>query len=245
MIRVALPFGSGTPENKRGPYRKALDAASIQPVEKVTTLAGLDGLLLAGGSDIDPALYGAPRQPETSKLDHDRDSLEAALLREALDRNLPVFAICRGLQLLNAVLGGTLVQHIEGHRYPEQQAAHLITIESHSRLKSILGVDEYVVNSRHHQCVEQVASGLVVVARAPDNVVEALELPGKRFVLAVQWHPEDRAGGPDGKLFEAFRDATRLSSENDACATRKEAWSGESLATATGRPRIEIVRQGI
>ena len=213
MIRVALPFGSGTPENKRRPYRKALAAAGIKPVEKVTTLAGLDGLLLAGGSDIDPAVYGAPRHPETGKLDHDRDSLEAALLREALDRDLPVFAICRGLQLLNAFLGGTLVQHIELHRYTEQQAAHRITIESHSRLKSILGVDEYVVNSRHHQCVDHVASGLAVIARAPDNVVEALELPGKRFVLAVQWHPEDRAGGPEARLFEAFRDAMRLSSK--------------------------------
>jgi putative glutamine amidotransferase len=211
MIRVALPFGSSTPASKRSPYRNALGTAGIQPVENVTTVAGLDGLLLAGGSDIDPAIYGAPRHPETGKLDHDRDSLETILLREALERDLPVLAICRGLQLLNAVLEGTLVQHIEGHRYPEQQEVHPITIASHSRLRSILEVDEFVVNSRHHQCVNQVASGLVVVARAPDNVVEALELPGKRFVLAVQWHPEDRAGGPDAKLFEAFRDATRLS----------------------------------
>ena len=105
MIRVALPFGSGTPENKRSLYRKALDAASIQAVEKVATLEGLDGLVLAGGSDIDPAVYGAPRHPKTGKPDHDRDSLEAALLREALERDVPVLAICRGLQLLNAVLG--------------------------------------------------------------------------------------------------------------------------------------------
>ena len=207
MIRVALPFGSGTPESKRIPYRKALDHASIQPVENVTTVAGLDGLLLAGGSDIDPAIYGAVRHPETGKPDRDRDSLETVLLREALERDLPVLAICRGLQLLNAVLGGSLVQHIEGHRHPEQQAAHPITIASQSRLRSILQVDELVVNSRHHQCVDQVASGLLVVARAPDNVVEALELPGKRFVLAVQWHPEERTGGSDAKLFEAFRDA--------------------------------------
>ena len=100
-IGVALPFGSHTPERKRSPYRKSLDAANIQPVENVTTMAGLDGLLLAGGSDIDPQLYGAPRQPETEPPDHDRDRLEIALLREALDRDLPVLAICRGLQLLN------------------------------------------------------------------------------------------------------------------------------------------------
>ena len=212
MLRVALPFGSGTPESKRIPYRNALNAANLQPVENVATLAGLDGLVLAGGSDVDPALYGAPRHPQTGPPDRARDSLEAALLREALDRDLPVLAICRGLQLLNAALGGTLVQHIEGHRCPELHAVHPITIAPHSSLESILGVDEYVVNSRHHQCVEQVAPGLVVVARAPDQVVEALELPGKRFVLAVQWHPEDRTNGPDAKLFEAFRDATRSSS---------------------------------
>jgi gamma-glutamyl-gamma-aminobutyrate hydrolase PuuD len=213
MLRVALPFGTGTPESKRSPYRNALNAANIEPVEDLTTLAGLDGLVLAGGSDVDPALYGAPRHPNTGQPDHARDSLEAALLCEALDRDLPVLAICRGLQLLNAALGGTLVQHIEGHRCPERQAVHPITIASHSRLESILGVAEYIVNSRHHQCVEQAASGLVVVARAPDQVVEALELPGKRFVLAVQWHPEDRTDGPDAKLFEAFRNATRTSSE--------------------------------
>jgi putative glutamine amidotransferase len=218
MIRVAMPFGSGT-------YRKALKAANIQPVENVATVAGLDGLLLAGGPDVDPALYGAPRHPETEPPEHDRDSLETALLREALDRDLPVLAICRGLQLLNAALGGTLVQHIAGHRCPKQQAAHSIAIASHSRLKSILkldgaegaagaeAADEYMVNSRHHQCVDRVASGLVVTARAPDNVVEALEMPGKHFVLAVQWHPEDRAAWPDRKLFDAFRDAARLSSE--------------------------------
>jgi putative glutamine amidotransferase len=210
MIRVALPFGSGTPESKRSPYRKALEAANIQPAENVTTVAGLDGLLLTGGTDVDPALYGAPRHPETDRPDRDRDSLETALLREALDRDLPVLAICRGLQLLNVALGGTLIQHIEGHRCPNQPAAHPITIASHSRLESILEVDEYIVNSRHHQCVDQVAGGLVVVARALDKVIEALELPGKRFVLAVQWHPEDRTDGPDGKLFEAFRDATGL-----------------------------------
>jgi putative glutamine amidotransferase len=213
MIRVALPFGRRTPESKRDPYRKALDAARIQPAEDVTTVAGLDGLLLAGGPDVDPELYGASRHPETGPLDPERDSRETALLREALDRDLPVLAICRGLQLLNVALGGTLVQHIRGHRCPKQLAVHPITITFDSMLESILEVDEYTVNSRHHQCVGQLASGLVVGARAPDIVVEALELPGKRFVLAVQWHPEDRTDGPDAKLFDAFRDAIRLSSE--------------------------------
>jgi putative glutamine amidotransferase len=215
MIRVALPYASGA-------YRKALMAAGIQPVENVTTVAGLDGLLLAGGPDVDPALYGASRRPETETPEHARDSLETALLREALDHDLPVLAICRGLQLLNVTLGGTLVQHIAGHRCAKQQAAHAVAVTSHSRLGSILEVegtaeaDEYMVNSRHHQCVDRVASSLVVTARAPDDVVEALELPGQHFVLAVQWHPEDRMRWPDRKLFEAFRDAASVSSERRA-----------------------------
>lgn len=212
-IRVALPFGSGTPESKRAPYRSALKAASIEPDENATTVDGLDGLVLAGGSDINPALYGAPRDPRSGRADHDRDSLESTLLAQAMNSGLPVLAICRGMQFLNAFLGGTLVQHIEGHLCPRQQTAHQITITPRSRLETILGADEYVVNSRHHQCVDRVASELVVVARAPDEVPEALELPGDRFVLAVQWHPEDRTDGPDGKLFAAFRDAMRRAIE--------------------------------
>jgi putative glutamine amidotransferase len=209
MIRIALPFGSLTPESKRDPYRLALAGVNIQPVENVTTLTGLDGLLLAGGSDVDPAMYGAQRQPETEEPDRERDSLEAALLREALDRDLPILAICRGLQLLNAALGGTLMQHIEGHRRPGKREAHPIAVAPDSRLKSILNLDQYVVNSRHHQCVDRAAHGLVAAAQAPDGVVEALELPGKRFVLAIQWHPEDRTDGQDARLFEAFRDALK------------------------------------
>ncbi len=212
MIRVALPFGQ-TPEGKRSPYRRALNAVDVQPVESATTLAGLDGLLLPGGPDVDPALFGAQRDPQTGDPDLERDKLEAALLREALERDLPVLAICRGLQLLNVAQGGTLVQHVEGHRCPDQQEVHRIAIAAGSKLRSILEVEECVVNSRHHQCVDRVASGLVVVAKAPDSVIEALELPGKRFVLAVQWHPEDRREGLDARLFEAFRDAARLSNE--------------------------------
>uniref|UniRef100_Q01Y57 Peptidase C26 n=1 Tax=Solibacter usitatus (strain Ellin6076) TaxID=234267 RepID=Q01Y57_SOLUE len=211
MIRVALPFGS-TPESKRSPYRQALALAGIQPVENATTLTGLDGLVLAGGSDIDPAIYGAECDPLTGKVDCDRDRVELALVREALDRDLPVLAICRGMQLLNVALGGTLKQHIEGHRSPGQRDAHSVAIEANSELRSILGMDEFVVNSRHHQCLGRVASGLVVVATAVDNVIEAVELPEKRFVIGVQWHPEDRVDGEDGKLFAAFRHAIKRSS---------------------------------
>jgi putative glutamine amidotransferase len=212
MIRVALPFGK-TPEGKRSPYRRALNAVDVQPVESAATLAGLDGLLLPGGPDVDPALFGAPRDPKTGDPDRERDHLETALLREALDRDLPVLAICRGLQLLNVAQGGTLLQDVEGHRRPDEREVHPIAIASGSKLRSILEVEEFVVNSRHHQCVDRVAAGLIVVAKAPDGVVEALELPGRRFVLAVQWHPEDRTDRLDARLFQAFRDAARLSKE--------------------------------
>ena len=206
-MRAALPFGVSSPESKRETYRSALIAVGIEPVENVSTLDGVAGLCLAGGADVDPALYGEARLPETQAPDQDRDRLESALLLEALDRDLPVLAICRGLQLLNAVLGGTLAQHIEGHNYRKQRDVHEIRIAPGSQLERILGTPSYMVNSRHHQCAAKVAGGLLLAATAPDGVVEALEVPGKRFALAVQWHPEARIDGPDAQLFRAFRDA--------------------------------------
>src|SRR3954449_230506 len=122
-MRVGLPFGN-TPEYKRRPYREALAAVGVEAVEDATTMEGLDGLVLAGGTDIDAALYGAARHPETGEPDCDRDRIEVALLREALERDLPVLAICRGMQMLNVALGGTLAQHIEGHRCPGEAVAH-------------------------------------------------------------------------------------------------------------------------
>jgi gamma-glutamyl-gamma-aminobutyrate hydrolase PuuD len=209
MIRVALPFGIGTPEEKRDSYRNALRQAAIEPVENVADLRSLDGLLLAGGTDVDPALYGAACEAETDQPDRVRDGLEGALLDQALERDLPVLGICRGLQFLNVRLGGTLRQHIDGHKCPKVREVHGIAIAPGSRLEAILATREYVVNSRHHQAADRVGTGLAVTATAPDGVVEALELPGKRFVLAVQWHPEARTDGPDARLFEAFREAMR------------------------------------
>ena len=206
-VKVALPFGMGTPESKRDSYRTALREVGIEPVENVETLDGLDGLLLAGGNDVDPALYGEGRQPQTDEPDHERDRVESGLVREALARDLPVFGICRGIQLFNVALGGTLIQHIEGHKCPRQREVHPVAIASGRRLHSILGMTEFVVNSRHHQCAGRVAEGLLVAATAPDGVIEALELPGKRFAVTVQWHPEARIDGPDRKLFEAFASA--------------------------------------
>ena len=206
-MKVALPFGVSTPEPKREPYRSALIAVGIEPLEDPASLDGVDGLCLAGGADVDPALYGAARLPVTEPPDLDRDRIESALLRDALRRDLPVLAICRGLQLLNAVLGGTLEQHIEGHNHRKLRDAHAIRIAPGSRLERILGTRDYVVNSRHHQAAAKVAPGLLLAATAPDGVVEALEVSGKRFALAVQWHPEGRMDGDDAKVFRAFREA--------------------------------------
>jgi gamma-glutamyl-gamma-aminobutyrate hydrolase PuuD len=212
MIRVALPFGVDTPEEKRGKYRDALLQAGIEPVESATDLDRMDGLMLAGGTDVDPALYGAAREAETDEPDRLRDSLEGSLLDEALERDLPILGICRGLQFLNVHLGGTLNQHIDGHKWPKQRDVHTVSVAPGSRLRAILETPRYVVNSRHHQSADRVGQGLVVTATAPDGVIEALELPGKRFVLAVQWHPEARTDSPDARLFEAFRTALSESS---------------------------------
>jgi putative glutamine amidotransferase len=210
MLPVALPFGIRTPESKREPYRQALRDAGLEPVETPASLDNLAGLLLAGGSDIDPAQYNAARQPETGEADPARDALEIALLREALARGLPVLAICRGLQLLNVALGGALHQHIEGHRDPAQPVIHPVSIAPATRLAAILNPGEYTVNSRHHQAAAALAPGLIVSATAPGGIVEALELPSHPFCLAVQWHPEERLGTPDAKLFQAFRAAMRM-----------------------------------
>ena len=205
ILKVALPFGVSTPEAKREPYRAALRAAGLEPVDCATSLDGLAGLCLAGGADVDPALYDQTPHPETEEPDRERDRIECALLREALERDLPVLAICRGLQLLNVAMGGSLRQHIEGHDRRKIPVAHAVAIAPGSRVAEILGPGEYAVNSRHHQCAGRVADRLLVTAAAPDGVIEALEMPGKGFVLAVQWHPEARPRSRDAALFHAFR----------------------------------------
>jgi gamma-glutamyl-gamma-aminobutyrate hydrolase PuuD len=203
-MRVALPFGIGTPDEKRGKYRAALKAVGIEPVEDIDSMEGLDGLLLAGGTDVDPDLYGESAAPETDEPDVVRDCLELMLLNQALDRDLPVLGICRGIQLFNVALGGSLVQHVDGHKQPKVRDAHAVSIAPGTRLAAILTSGEYLVNSRHHQCAGRPGESLVVSATAPDGVIEALESPEHRFALAVQWHPEARLDGPDLKLFEAF-----------------------------------------
>jgi len=166
------------------------------------TLDALDGIIFTGGSDVDPELYGEAAQPETSGIVRMRDDAELALLRAALDRDMPVLGICRGIQVLNVGLGGDLDQHLEGHRHdpPGQFVQHDVAIEPETRLGRILG-DRTTVMSHHHQGLKALAPGLVETARAEDGLVEAVEAPDRRFTVGVLWHPE---AGQDARLFETL-----------------------------------------
>jgi putative glutamine amidotransferase len=206
-----------TVEGDTGDTRPYLDALRQVGVEAVSSasLDGASGLLLMGGTDVNPARYGEQPHPETEAPDDERDAREIALIEEALRRDLPILAICRGMQILNVQHGGSLVQHlepVERHRQePEDKSlsAHSIEIVSGKELARIAGRElKRDVNSRHHQSVGGVGKGLVVSARDPrDGLIEAIERPDKRFVVGVQWHPENQTAAGDGiarRLFEAF-----------------------------------------
>jgi putative glutamine amidotransferase len=176
------------------------------------TLAALDGMLFSGGSDIDPAAYGHEPHPETKGVRADRDAGELALLTAALERDMPVLAVCRGSQVLNVALGGDLVQHLpevvgdEKHKHtPGVFADHDVTLESDSRLGALLG-ERAPVKSHHHQGFGRLGAGLRTVAWAEDGTPEALESPERRFALGVLWHPEE---GEDAALFEALVEEAR------------------------------------
>jgi putative glutamine amidotransferase len=174
----------------------------------VVELSRLDGLVLAGGADIDPASYGEKALSTTGQPRPDRDSVEFQLLDAALRAHIPVLGVCRGMQLLNIALGGNLHQHLPNEL---GNADHLpvpgtfgrvqVKIAPDSRLSGILG-QEVAVSCHHHQGVDRLGSGLVPVAWAPDGSVEAVELSGEQFVVGVQWHPEE--DGSDVRLFRAL-----------------------------------------
>jgi putative glutamine amidotransferase len=172
-------------------------------------LDAVDGLIFSGGSDLDPDLYGQEPHIETTGVVPERDSAELALLRAALERDLPVLAICRGSQILNVALGGDLIQHLPDHvghnghkEIPGEFSEHDVEIEQGTRLSSLLG-DRVPVKSHHHQGFARLGTGLRPSARDEDGSVEALEAPERRFTLGVLWHPE---AGEDARLFQALVD---------------------------------------
>jgi putative glutamine amidotransferase len=190
-----------------------------KPEDAPAFLDRLDALLLSGGSDIDPELYGRARHPKLGKVIRERDDFELALCREALRRDLPILAICRGQQVLNVATGGTLVQDLPSDlgsmdhdpRRQRWQVAHEVRVVPGTQLRQILGRETVSVNSFHHQAVENTGNGVVVSARAAkDDVVEGIEIPDRHFVVGVQWHPESFWGRGEGfrPLFEAFTAAT-------------------------------------
>jgi gamma-glutamyl-gamma-aminobutyrate hydrolase PuuD len=172
------------------------------------TLDALDGLLLSGGNDLDPESYGAEAHAETTGTRPERDRGELALLQGALERDMPVLAVCRGLQVLNVARGGDLVQHLPEQVGHEEHRAvrgvfsdHGVKVDDSSRLGSLLGGQVPAVKSHHHQGLGRVGSGLRETAWAEDGTVEGVEDPAKRFAVGVLWHPE---AGDDTKLFEAL-----------------------------------------
>jgi putative glutamine amidotransferase len=196
---------------KLAPYLRALEKAGLEPL--AVSPAGGDGfgqcggLLLTGGGDVNPALYGETPHGRTEGIDDARDRFEIALLERAMELDLPVLAICRGMQLLNVYRGGKLIQHIPGHSMPRRLEAHSVEIVPRTKLGALAGTKELAVNSRHHQAAGAIGAGLLVSAKSSkDGIVEGLELPDRRFVVGVQWHPEDRieTHAVDRCLFEAF-----------------------------------------
>ncbi len=203
-----------TTRRKVEDYRHAIEHVGGEarvvepPATPAEALEGVQGLLVTGGPDVDPARYGATRHASVTDIDPVRDAFEIPLILEARKRGLPILAICRGVQMLNVACGGTLIQDIPSevpggatHRLtvpPNKpySLAHEVWFEKNSQLGRLLGErfaesDTCEVNSRHHQAVKDVAPGFVVTATAPDGIIEAIEDPTAKFCIGVQWHPEN------------------------------------------------------
>jgi putative glutamine amidotransferase len=195
-------------------------ALLVPPSENAVeeTLDVLDGIVFSGGADLDPAIYGAEPHPETDGTRPERDRAELALMAGALQRDMPVLAVCRGLEILNVLRGGDLVQHLpdvvgdERHKHtPGVFSDHDVAVEPESRLGRILG-ERAPVKSHHHQGIGRLGAGLVETARADDGTVEGLEDPTRTFALAVLWHPEEQE---DKALFRELVEEARRYRERE------------------------------
>jgi putative glutamine amidotransferase len=193
------------------PYRRAVEDAGGEPVDLVPgteTLPQLDGLLLPGGWDVDPSFYGEDRDTQVQETDPELDATELRLFQQAREREIPVLGICRGQQLINVAMGGSLVQHIEDHdarAIGRKHLAHAVAVDPSSELGRATGNEAIRVNSLHHQAVDKLASGLHPTARGEDGTVEGVETDDG-LVVAVQCHPEElTAEFPWARsLFERF-----------------------------------------
>lgn len=221
---IAVIHREDIPGERLQAYVDAIEAAGGQAVSLSpdderwagSSAANFAAIVLTGGVDIDPSLYGAERHERVRRVDRFRDDFELDFVRDALDHDLPLLGVCRGHQLLNVAFGGGLLQHIEdnSHRSERETLAsrwHEATLVPGSRLATIYGAGTLRVNSRHHQAVtpETLAPGLVVSATTPDGLIEGLESPAHRFVLSVQWHPErEELRDQSEPLFRALVEAT-------------------------------------
>jgi len=193
-----------------------------QPENAAQLVRELDGLLLAGGDDCNPAVYGEEALPSVEPMDPRRQANEVSLAKAARESDIPTLGICLGVQVMNVAAGGTLVQDIDSQMEteiehasePEDRARHDVIIEQGTKLSNILPQRELNVNSSHHQAIRRVGEGLRVTAHAPDGVIEGLEDPRHPFYVGVQWHPEDMGGETSAtSIFSAFVDAARRHAE--------------------------------
>ena len=235
-MRIALTLDRDADLSESNDYLRSLVEAGVprEDIEIVTPLSPsarpFDALLLGGGGDVDPARYGRPPlENGTLEIDPDRDRIDFELFDEARRTGAPILGICRGLQVVNVALGGTLVQDIPAERPSEIVHArardektrldHTVAVAPETRLGHLASSPEVRVNSRHHQAIDTLAPGLEVSGLSPDGLPEAVETSGDEWVLAVQWHPENLAGDPvSRRLFAEFVRAARERAARDDLA---------------------------
>ena len=220
---IGITFSSNSITGTSKNYIRAIEEFGgipriLYPGVSNSEFADIDGLLLTGGGDIHPDNFDQAWHPSLKYVNEARDELELPLCREKIEADLPVFGICRGIQVMSVAMGGSLYQDVPSQiidplthpaKGPEQDSEHEIEIETDSRLSKIVGKSADEVNSAHHQAVDQRGEGFRITARSEDGVIEAMENPSKKFVLGVQYHPErmiqtDEFREHRRKLFEAF-----------------------------------------